>query len=83
MITFSSPCTNNHSLNAIFTNNFCDLFAPQSSATFYYCDLREPNPEPRVAKEVEVKAINQEDYETSQVTSFPSALSPYFVICHK
>ncbi|KAL7382509.1 hypothetical protein ABVT39_023562 [Epinephelus coioides] len=33
----------------------------------YHCDLSEPNPEPKVFREVEVKGIKQEDYETKQV----------------
>ncbi|XP_068567402.1 prolyl endopeptidase-like [Cebidichthys violaceus] len=33
----------------------------------YHCDLSESNPEPSVFREVEVKGIKQEDYETSQV----------------
>ncbi|KAG8005354.1 Prolyl endopeptidase, partial [Nibea albiflora] len=33
----------------------------------YHCDLSESNPEPRVFREVEVKGIKQEDYQTSQV----------------
>ncbi|XP_035537734.1 prolyl endopeptidase-like [Morone saxatilis] len=33
----------------------------------YHCDLGESNPEPRVFREVEVKGIKQEDYQTTQV----------------
>ncbi|XP_030578843.1 prolyl endopeptidase [Archocentrus centrarchus] len=33
----------------------------------YHCDLSKPNPEPRVFREVEVKGIKQEDYQTKQV----------------
>ncbi|KAM4724987.1 prolyl endopeptidase [Anableps anableps] len=33
----------------------------------YHCDLSRPDPEPRVFREVEVKGINQEDFQTSQV----------------
>ncbi|XP_041811214.1 prolyl endopeptidase-like [Chelmon rostratus] len=33
----------------------------------YHCDLSEPDPKPRVFREVEVKGIKQEDYQTSQV----------------
>uniref|UniRef100_A0A3Q1FT18 Prolyl endopeptidase n=1 Tax=Acanthochromis polyacanthus TaxID=80966 RepID=A0A3Q1FT18_9TELE len=33
----------------------------------YHCDLNEQNPEPKVFREVEVKGIRQEDYQTSQV----------------
>ncbi|XP_017294175.1 prolyl endopeptidase-like [Kryptolebias marmoratus] len=33
----------------------------------YHCDLSKPNPEPQVFREVEVKGIKQEDFQTSQV----------------
>ncbi|KAK5607444.1 hypothetical protein CRENBAI_021192 [Crenichthys baileyi] len=33
----------------------------------YHCDLSHSSPEPRVFREVEVKGINQEDFQTSQV----------------
>ncbi|KAK1880699.1 Prolyl endopeptidase [Dissostichus eleginoides] len=33
----------------------------------YHCDLSDATPEPRVFREVEVKGIKQEDYETNQV----------------
>uniref|UniRef100_A0A668TMR8 Prolyl endopeptidase n=1 Tax=Oreochromis aureus TaxID=47969 RepID=A0A668TMR8_OREAU len=33
----------------------------------YHCDLSEPNPEPKVFREVEVKGIKHEDIETRQV----------------
>uniref|UniRef100_A0A3Q2USM6 Prolyl endopeptidase n=1 Tax=Haplochromis burtoni TaxID=8153 RepID=A0A3Q2USM6_HAPBU len=33
----------------------------------YHCDLSEPNPEPKVFREVEVKGIKNEDIETRQV----------------
>uniref|UniRef100_A0A673AT39 Prolyl endopeptidase n=1 Tax=Sphaeramia orbicularis TaxID=375764 RepID=A0A673AT39_9TELE len=33
----------------------------------YHCDLSESNPEPRVFREVEVKGIKQEDFQTTQV----------------
>ncbi|XP_020508094.2 prolyl endopeptidase [Labrus bergylta] len=33
----------------------------------YHCDLSESSPEPRVFREVEVKGIKQDDYQTSQV----------------
>ncbi|XP_041867484.1 prolyl endopeptidase-like isoform X2 [Melanotaenia boesemani] len=33
----------------------------------YHCDLSEPNPEPRVFREVEVKGIKQEDFQIHQV----------------
>lgn len=33
----------------------------------YHCDLSHSNPQPRVFREVEVKGINQEDFQTSQV----------------
>lgn len=35
----------------------------------YHCDLSESNPEPKVFREVEVKGIKQEDYQTTQVLS--------------
>ena len=35
----------------------------------YHCDLSEINPEPKVFREVEIKGIKQEDYQTTQVTS--------------
>lgn len=35
----------------------------------YHCDLSEPNPEPKVFREVEVKGIKNEDIETRQVIS--------------
>lgn len=41
----------------------------------YHCDLSEPNPEPKVFREVEVKGIKHEDIETRQVISL------FLVIC--
>lgn len=37
----------------------------------YHCDLSKAKPQPTVFREVEVKGIKQEDYQTHQVTSFP------------
>lgn len=42
-------------------------FAWWCSGIIYHCDLSEINPEPRVFREVEVKGIQQEDFQTDQV----------------
>ncbi|XP_075961859.1 prolyl endopeptidase isoform X1 [Anarhichas minor] len=51
--------------------NHSDFFYKFTSFTtpgiIYHCDLSESNPEPSVFREVEVKGIKQDDYETSQV----------------
>lgn len=51
------------------------------TGVIYHCDLSESNPEPRVFREVEVKGIKQEDYQTSQVICF--TCFPYlFCFCN-
>lgn len=42
-------------------------FALSCSAIIYHCDLSELNPEPKVFREVEVKGVKQEDFQTNQV----------------
>lgn len=42
-------------------------FALSPSGIIYHCDLSEPNPKPTVFREVKVKGIKQEDYQTHQV----------------
>lgn len=44
-----------------------DPFALLCSAIIYHCDLSELNPEPKVFREVEVKGVKQEDFQTNQV----------------
>lgn len=50
-----------------------DRSALLCSAIIYHCDLSGLNPEPKVFREVEVKGIKQEDFQTTQVIS-PSFL---------
>ncbi|XP_061597969.1 prolyl endopeptidase-like [Cololabis saira] len=48
----------------------------------YHCDLSEPKPEPRVFRQVEVKGVNQEEFQTSQVF-YPSkdgTMIPMFLV---
>uniref|UniRef100_A0A3Q2PXM5 Prolyl endopeptidase n=1 Tax=Fundulus heteroclitus TaxID=8078 RepID=A0A3Q2PXM5_FUNHE len=47
-----------------FFYKFCSFTTP---GIIYHCDLSHSSPEPRVFREVEVKGINQEDFQTSQV----------------
>ncbi|XP_071356690.1 prolyl endopeptidase-like [Trachinotus anak] len=47
-----------------FFYNFTSFTTP---GIIYHCDLSESDPKPKVFREVEVKGINQEDYQTTQV----------------
>ncbi|XP_035990986.1 prolyl endopeptidase-like [Fundulus heteroclitus] len=47
-----------------FFYKFCSFTTP---GIIYHCDLSHSSPEPRIFREVEVKGINQEDFQTSQV----------------
>lgn len=42
-------------------------FVLSPSGIIYHCDLSESNPKPTVFREVKVKGIKQEDYQTDQV----------------
>uniref|UniRef100_A0A7N9AQS8 Prolyl endopeptidase n=1 Tax=Mastacembelus armatus TaxID=205130 RepID=A0A7N9AQS8_9TELE len=68
---------------------YSDFFYKFTSFTtpgiIYHCDLSELNQEPRVFREVEVKGIKQEDYQTTQIF-YPSkdgTKIPMFLVHNK
>lgn len=57
-----------------------DPFALLCSAIIYHCDLSELNPEPKVFREVEVKGVKQEDFQTNQVILYLPRFFPLLLL---
>uniref|UniRef100_A0A672T843 Prolyl endopeptidase n=1 Tax=Sinocyclocheilus grahami TaxID=75366 RepID=A0A672T843_SINGR len=55
------------------------FFISNRSGIIYHCDLSQPNPEPTIFRQVEVKGINPSDYQTTQVSKDGTKI-PMFLV---